>query len=216
MSVQALTAVEATDLHEMEVVIEKGLATFVEVGRALQRIRDGRLYRETHSTFEEYIRDKWGLSRSHAYRQIEAAVVATTLSPIGDIPAPATESVARELAPLKDEPEQLSGAWRETVEQHGPKPSATQAREVVKRRRKAAPARKPSRAQQGVRASVYAGQIHALGRPSNGAVDLILDTLAGSPNWSWDTFLEEIDTAQKALARLTEKVEERAGRGAEA
>ena len=41
-------------LAELELVIERGLKTFVEVGAALLGIRDGRLYRETHATFEDY------------------------------------------------------------------------------------------------------------------------------------------------------------------
>ncbi len=37
--------------------------TFYEVGNALLQIRDERLYRQTHSTFEEYCREKW--SKNH-------------------------------------------------------------------------------------------------------------------------------------------------------
>lgn len=127
----ALTGVEATDLHDLEGAIEKGLAGFVEVGRALEGIRDRRLYREKFASFEEYLRDRWGMSRSYAYRQIDAAEIAGTVSPIGDTSAPATESVARELAPLKDAPEQLHETWGKVVELHGPKPTAEQVRKVV-------------------------------------------------------------------------------------
>jgi hypothetical protein len=135
-------------------VIEKGLATFIEVGRALERIRDQRLYRESHNTFEDYCKDRWGITRAHAYRQIEAAQITKQLvSPNGghaddeqpqlrearvtcpDILPPASERVARELAPLKDQPEKLHEAWKEAVEQHGPKPTAKQVGEVVDRLR---------------------------------------------------------------------------------
>jgi len=64
-------------------------------------IRDGRLYREPHGTFEVYCRERWGWSRIHAHRQIEAAKVAKVL-PMGNTPP--NERVARELAPLADEP----------------------------------------------------------------------------------------------------------------
>jgi hypothetical protein len=40
---------------ELENVIERGLSTFVEVGNALLEIRDSKLYRETHPTFEAYL-----------------------------------------------------------------------------------------------------------------------------------------------------------------
>lgn len=118
-------------LDELEGVIERGLATFVEVGQALLEIRDERHYRETHDTFEFYCRERWNFSRPQAYRLIEAATVTAELSPMGDIPSPASERVARELAPLRAEPETLREAWTETVERHGPSPTAAQVREVV-------------------------------------------------------------------------------------
>lgn len=158
-NVQTLTGVEATALDDLEGVIAKGMATFVEVGRALERIRDRRLYRETHSTFESYCKERWGISRGHAYRQIDGAQVVSVLQDsgtepkmstrlgdvrlqVGDIPA--SESVARELAPLKAEPEQVQQAWQEAVQEHGPKPTAEQVRRVVRRKTNVKP--KPARA----------------------------------------------------------------------
>ena len=64
-------------------------------------IRDQRLYRETHGTFEDYCRERWGMSRFYAHRLIEASEVAALL-PMGNI---TNELQARALAPLKDEPE---------------------------------------------------------------------------------------------------------------
>lgn len=90
---------EVTRLAVLEDTIERGLGTFVEVGNALLEIRDSRLYREAHSTFEDYCRERWGMQRAHAYRMIDAAVVVGNLSPIGDI-HPASESVVRPLASL--------------------------------------------------------------------------------------------------------------------
>jgi hypothetical protein len=57
------------------------------VGQALAEIRDRRLYRATNSTFEEYVHDKWVLTRTRAYRFIDAAKVNAVLSPIGHTPA---------------------------------------------------------------------------------------------------------------------------------
>ncbi|WP_396019828.1 MULTISPECIES: hypothetical protein [Nostocaceae] len=42
-------------------------------------LRDRRLYRSTHTTFEEYCRDRFGFERRHPYRLIEAAVVVDNL-----------------------------------------------------------------------------------------------------------------------------------------
>lgn len=65
-----LAETEKTLLAECESVIQKGLGTFLEVGRALAEIRDQQLYRETHKTFEKYCKDVWDLSRGRAYQQI--------------------------------------------------------------------------------------------------------------------------------------------------
>ncbi len=50
-------------LAELEAVMERGLVTFIEVGTALLEIDDGRLYLESHATFEEYLWERWGASR---------------------------------------------------------------------------------------------------------------------------------------------------------
>jgi len=80
-------------LPELEAVIERGQQTFIEVGRALLEIRDRRLYRETHATFEAYCRERWGWGRHYANRHIQAAQVAEALVPTGTIPK--TEAQAR-------------------------------------------------------------------------------------------------------------------------
>jgi phage N-6-adenine-methyltransferase len=119
-------ALTATELIECEAVIARGL---VAAGQALRRIRDGRLYRESYSTFEDYCKERWQMNRAYANRQIEAASVAKVLDPIGSIPS---EAVARELAPLRGDPEKMAEAWRETIEQHGEKPTAADVREKVR------------------------------------------------------------------------------------
>jgi hypothetical protein len=85
---------------------------FVEVGNALLSIRDNRLYRITHRTFEAYCKGKWGMKKSHAYRLIDAASVAVNLSPMGDNPKPTSERQVRLLTKL--EPEQQKTAWENT------------------------------------------------------------------------------------------------------
>lgn len=102
------TELETRRLSELEDKIERGLQTFVEVGDALSEIRDDRLYRESHSTFEDYCRERWGFNRQRASQLIQNS----TVSKILDSP-PATESHVTELAALKDEPEQMAEAWQE-------------------------------------------------------------------------------------------------------
>lgn len=62
-------------LPELEQVIERGQKTFIEVGRALMEIRDRRMYRETHATFEAYCGERWGWTRDYADKHIDAVHV---------------------------------------------------------------------------------------------------------------------------------------------
>lgn len=92
-----LDAAEAAQLTRFEERIQEGLASFIEVGEALSAIRERRLYRATHGTFEEYCRVKWGMSRVQAHRLIVSAETVEAL-PIGNREHITTEFQARELA----------------------------------------------------------------------------------------------------------------------
>lgn len=107
-----LTLTERHDLETYEAVIARGMETFVEVGTALLKIRDGRLYRLEHSTFEDYCRERWGWSRQHVNHQISAAQVAANLETM--VSKPESERQARPLASL--EPDEQRQAWSRAVE----------------------------------------------------------------------------------------------------
>jgi hypothetical protein len=70
---------------------------FWAAGKALQAIRDGRLYRETHPTFEAYVEQEWQMTRQQAYRLIAVWPLAERLSPMGD---KLNERQVRELLPV--------------------------------------------------------------------------------------------------------------------
>jgi hypothetical protein len=110
-----LNEAEKRQRAECEEVIRRGWNTFVEVGQALSSIRDKRLYRDRYGTFEGYCRRKWELSKSHAYRMIESAAVASVLSPIGV--KLTSESQARPLAGLA--PQSIPAAWKRAQELAG-------------------------------------------------------------------------------------------------
>src|SRR6266481_5319100 len=77
-SVQVLSVLspaEQRELFECEAVVRRGWQTFLEVGKALARIRDRKLYRAEYDTFDAYCRSKWQYAKSHAYRLIAAAEV---------------------------------------------------------------------------------------------------------------------------------------------
>ncbi len=118
---------QASRFAELESVIQRGLATFVEVGAALTEIRERRLYRDGFTSFEQYCKDRWGFNRQRAAQLIGAA----RLSTIVDSPLP-SEGVARELAPLKNDAPRLRAAWAEVVAEK-PKPTAQDVRAVLRR-----------------------------------------------------------------------------------
>jgi hypothetical protein len=128
-----LGPIERGRLGELEAVIERGLQTFIEVGQALLEVRDARLYRATHGTFEDYCRERWDMRRESADRLVRAAEVVAGINPMG-LSTPSSERVARELAPLRDQPGVMREAWTEAVERHGSKPTAKQVREITKER----------------------------------------------------------------------------------
>lgn len=54
-----LTRAESGDRDRLEAIAQHGLGTYVQVGNALAEIRDRHLYRDTHPSFETYIRERW-------------------------------------------------------------------------------------------------------------------------------------------------------------
>ncbi len=98
-----LDAAERDRLAELEPVIEKGLAGFVEVGTALLEINDRRLYRETHSTFQDYVSEKWQMTARRAYQLCAAAEVVKALPENVNHGSQINERQARELAKVEPE-----------------------------------------------------------------------------------------------------------------
>jgi len=87
-------------LDHLESVIKKYRKDFYTVGKALKEIRDGHHYqRLSFNSFDSYVRVRWDMGRSHAYRLIEAFAVIDNLSPIGDA-LPKNEAQARPLTKL--------------------------------------------------------------------------------------------------------------------
>lgn len=106
-----MTGAVAERLAELEAAVERGLWTFVEVGEALQEIRDSRLYKERHGTFEIYCDQRWGFTGNYANKQIAAAEVVAALGT--SVPRPANEAQARALAPLRKSPKAMAAALEE-------------------------------------------------------------------------------------------------------
>ena len=87
-------------LAHLEAVIKKYRQDFYSVGKALTEIRDARHYHKlSFKSFESYLRLRWDMGRSQAYRLIQAAGIIDNLSPIGDV-LPQNEAQARALNKL--------------------------------------------------------------------------------------------------------------------
>ena len=130
-----LTLTERADLDALEQVVNHGLQTFVEVGRALGEIRERKLYRQTHSTFEDYCRGKWEMSRSRAHRLIDAARTVEVL-PTGN--KPTSERQVRPLISIKD-PERQRETWDRAVERAEKEGKPVSSRHVEEARAEATP-----------------------------------------------------------------------------
>jgi len=106
----ALSEAERSRLHELEHTVESNLATFLETGKALAEIRDSGLYREHYGSFERYLLERWGISRSRARDLMNSVDVSETLlagpaGPEGDAPLPPdlSEKALQPLAKLSTE-----------------------------------------------------------------------------------------------------------------
>lgn len=102
---KSLNVIERKKLKSLEEVVERGVESFLATGSALKEIRDERLYREDHKTFESYVKSKWGFDRTHAYRLIESSDIKKDLSPVGDkIPKASEINTERQLRELRTVP----------------------------------------------------------------------------------------------------------------
>ncbi len=134
VSVEVVEAEELTPDEERERLYfeRKVERAFYEAGKALQSLRDRRLYRSTHKTFEEYCRDRFGYNRSRSYQFIDAAIVVDNLQgcpQIVDI-FPTREAQVRPLTSL--EPDEQREVWQQAVETAGGKvPSGRVVKDVV-------------------------------------------------------------------------------------
>lgn len=118
---QAPASTEAERLEALEAVIEAGLSTFFEVGRALAEIRDRRLYRVTHDNFAQYLRERWDFSQPAAYAQMYAFRVAEAITANGGtLPGNVTANALRELVPLlhAEGPQAVAEIWKDVMDEH--------------------------------------------------------------------------------------------------
>lgn len=104
--ISVMTTEERSALARNEATIARGLSVFMEVGNALMDIRDRKLYRDQHATFEAYLNDRWGISRTRGYQLMSAAQTALELPPLVNI----RDMNERQVRALKGFPAELRPA----------------------------------------------------------------------------------------------------------
>jgi hypothetical protein len=109
-----LTTEQEAEKARLESVIEHNLAAFFEVGAALYRIREARLYKGEYGTFEEYCRARWDMSRNYVNKLIAAQ---QTVEVLGTI-VPKEKIVESQVRPLTrlETPELQQQAWQRAVD----------------------------------------------------------------------------------------------------
>lgn len=135
---EELTEAEAAELRRLEIKVERA---FYEAGVALREIRDKRLYRSTHRTFEQYCQDRFGFHRRHSYQLIDAATVVENLCAnsaqknLDDSSAQILPTHEYQIRPLtKLEPVEQVVAWQQAVEETGGKiPTGRTVKGIVER-----------------------------------------------------------------------------------
>jgi hypothetical protein len=127
--IEELTEDEEKERHRLELKVERA---FYEAGSALRQLRDGRLYRSTHRTFEEYVKDRFGYNRISAHYRIAAVEVIDNLLTNGEQILPTSERQVRDLASLK--PDIQRKVWQQAVDESGGKvPSGRIVKDIVQR-----------------------------------------------------------------------------------
>lgn len=136
MANDVLNEQEQRELEELEREIEKAQKDYaIRIGRALQAIRNNRLYRG-YTTFQAYCLQRWNFSFQRASQLIQAYEVSTVLAGdstvVEDRSTIINERQARELAPLLDQPDELRSVWEEAWEKTNGKLTSNKIREVRK------------------------------------------------------------------------------------
>jgi hypothetical protein len=132
VEVEELTEEEQSDRLHLERRVERAV---FEAGKALTELRDRRLYRSTHKTFEDYCRERFGYSRRQPYLLMDAAVVFDNLlekcDPLDQV-LPTNERQVRPMTKL--EPQEQQEVWLRAVELAGGKvPTGRIVKDVVQR-----------------------------------------------------------------------------------
>jgi hypothetical protein len=210
--VPILSLEDAAALSECEAIIRRGLGTFVEVGFALARIRDSKLYRAEFGTFEDYCSARWDMSARRARQLWDAAEVIGQLRSQKFSALPMNESQTRPLTELPRE-EQVP-AWEEAVgTAPGGRITASHVANVVQRRlerlgRESNTQSQKSKVQE---AGTRAERARALASQAQAALRELQDVIGtadGVPTANVRLAIRQMDDLQNHLARKDDMLRE--------
>ncbi len=138
--VEELSPEEAADRQRLELKVERGIQqvekTFYEIGVALRQLRDQKLYRDTHKTFDDYCKVRFNqISDRQARYLILASEVVDDLNNwnnCSDFPLPTKPSQVRSMKDLTQD--QRREVWQTGVSESGGKvPTARTIKGIVER-----------------------------------------------------------------------------------
>lgn len=138
--IATLSPNEKKRLEKCEQAIHRGLHTFVEVGQALTEIRDAKLYRASHKTFETYCKERWEISRPRAYELIDHAKVAASDPILSDA---SDKLTARDVRAIKDDAPAVAAEIKSRIKQGDAPQKAVAAVVAEKREERQARSKKP-------------------------------------------------------------------------
>jgi hypothetical protein len=116
---QDLTTAEVQRREELVKVVRDGLNKFIEVGMALVELREKKLYRNTHQTFEEFVNDTFSIGIRYAQMLMKGTKTVENLKTRTRVRLPEREAQVRPLAIFDDQPSTQTKVWELAVKKAG-------------------------------------------------------------------------------------------------
>lgn len=119
-------------LTNLETTIENARQHIIGAGHALAAIHSERLYLLAYSSFDDYVAQRWNMTKQHAHNLMSTAKVFEQLKHHPTPPTSINQAVA--LASLPEE--QRAEVWDEVTQEH-PRPTGDQVRKATAKRKPA-------------------------------------------------------------------------------
>jgi hypothetical protein len=120
-------------LTELETIVQRGIQTFIEVGEALEEIRDGSLWRlhSKYATWSDYLDQRWHFGSSRARQLINGARFARRIEDVTGVTLP-NERVTREInSVIRQYPEEIQSLALEMAAKRGGMVTVDRVRDIA-------------------------------------------------------------------------------------